>query len=51
MLGKSIQYSAAQELANIQVRLANNNRTLSEAALCGAKEFIERVEKSLDWPA
>ncbi len=41
MLGKSIQYSAAQELANIQVRLANNNRTLSEAALCGAKEFIE----------
>jgi hypothetical protein len=41
MLVNSIQYSAAQELANIQVRLAKSTRTLSEAALCGAKEFIE----------
>jgi len=41
MLVNSIQYSAAQELVNIQVRFAKSNRTLSEAALCGAREFIE----------
>ena len=41
MLVNSIQSSAAQELVNIQVRFAKSNRTLSEAALCGAREFIE----------
>lgn len=32
---------AAQEITSIQTRYANKGMTLSEAALCGAKEFIE----------
>jgi hypothetical protein len=32
---------AAQEIASIQTRYAKNGLTLSQAALCGAREFIE----------
>jgi hypothetical protein len=32
---------AAQELASIQMKYAESGRTLSEAALCGAKAFVE----------
>jgi hypothetical protein len=32
---------AAQELASIQMRYAKSGRTLNEAALCGAKDFVE----------
>jgi len=41
MLIQSNLWLAAQELANIQMRYAESGRTLNEAALCGAKEFIE----------
>jgi hypothetical protein len=41
MLIQSDLWLAAQELANIQMRYAESRRTLNEAALCGAKDFIE----------
>ena len=41
MLIQSELWLAAQEIANIQMRYAESGRTLNEAALCGAKEFIE----------
>jgi hypothetical protein len=41
MLIQSNLWLAAQELANIQMRYAESGRTLNEAALCGAKDFIE----------
>ena len=41
MLTQSNLWLAAQELANIQIRYAESGRTLNEAALCGASEFIE----------
>jgi hypothetical protein len=41
MLIQSDLWLAAQELANIQMRYAESGRTLNEAALCGAKDFIE----------
>ena len=41
MLVQSNLWLAAQELANIQMRYAESGRTLNEAALCGAKDFIE----------
>ncbi len=41
MLTQSNLWLAAQELANIQIRYAESGRTLNEAALCGAREFIE----------
>jgi hypothetical protein len=41
MLIQSNLWLAAQELASIQMKYAESGRTLSEAALCGAKEFVE----------
>ena len=41
MLTQSNLWLAAQALANIQMRYAETGRTLNEAALCGAKDFIE----------
>ena len=41
MLTQSNLYKAAQTLAEIQLRYAQSGRSLSDAALCGAKEFIE----------
>jgi hypothetical protein len=41
MLIQSDLWLAAQELAKIQMRYAESGRTLNEAALCGAKDFIE----------
>jgi len=41
MLTQSNQWLAAQELASIQMRYAETGRTLNEAVLCGAKDFIE----------
>lgn len=41
MLIQSDLWLAAQELANIQMQYAESGRTLNEAALCGAKDFIE----------
>lgn len=41
MLIQSNLWLAAQELANIQMRYAESGRTLNEAALCGANDFIE----------
>jgi len=41
MLIQSNLWLAAQELASIQMKYAESGRTLSEAALCGAKDFIE----------
>ena len=41
MLTQSNQWLAAQELASIQMRYAEAGRTLNEAALCGAKDFVE----------
>jgi hypothetical protein len=41
MLIQSNLWLAAQELANIQMRYAESGHTLNEAALCGAKDFIE----------
>ena len=41
MLIQSNFWLAAQELASIQMRYAESGRTLSEAALCGAREFVE----------
>jgi hypothetical protein len=41
MLTQSHLWLAAYELANIQMRYAESGRTLNEAALCGAKDFIE----------
>lgn len=41
MLIQSDLWFAAQELANIQMQYAESGRTLNEAALCGAKDFIE----------
>lgn len=41
MLSQSNRWLAAQELASIQMRLAETGRTLNQAALCGAKEFVE----------
>lgn len=41
MLTQSNLWLAAQELANIQMRYAETGRTLNQAALCGAKDFIE----------
>ncbi|WP_114689620.1 DUF6969 family protein [Polynucleobacter necessarius] len=41
MLTQSNLWLAAQALANIQMRYAETGRTLNEAALYGAKEFIE----------
>jgi hypothetical protein len=41
MLTQSNLWLAAQELAKIQMRYAETGRTLNEAALCGAKNFIE----------
>lgn len=41
MLTQSNQWLAAQELASIQMRYAETGRTLNEAALCGAKDFVE----------
>jgi hypothetical protein len=41
MLIQSDLWLAAQELATIQMRYAESGRTLNEAALCGAKDFIE----------
>lgn len=41
MLTQSNQWLAAQELADIQMQYAETGRTLNEAALCGAREFIE----------
>ena len=41
MLIQSTLCLAAQEIVGIQTRYAKKGLTLSEAALCGAKEFIE----------
>jgi hypothetical protein len=41
MLTQSNLWLAAQELASIQMRYAETGRTLNQAALCGAKDFIE----------
>ena len=41
MLRQSNHWLAAQELASIQMRYAESGRTLNEAALCGAKDFVE----------
>ena len=41
MLIQSNLWLAAQELASIQMRYAETGRTLNEAALCGAKDFVE----------
>jgi len=41
MLIQSNLWLAAQELASIQMKYAESGRTLSKAALCGAKEFVE----------
>ncbi|OYY09367.1 MAG: hypothetical protein B7Y05_04705 [Polynucleobacter sp. 24-46-87] len=41
MLIQSTLCLAAQEIASIQTRYAKKGLTLSEAALCGAREFIE----------
>lgn len=41
MLTQSNLWLAAQEVARIQLRYAESGRTLNEAALCGASEFIE----------
>ena len=41
MLIQSNRWLAAQELASIQMKYAESGRTLSEAALCGAKAFVE----------
>ncbi|MBU3584512.1 hypothetical protein ICN41_10995 [Polynucleobacter sp. 15G-AUS-farblos] len=41
MLIQSNLWLAAQELASIQMKYAESRRTLSEAALCGAKDFVE----------
>ncbi|QWD64695.1 hypothetical protein [Polynucleobacter sp. MWH-UH2A] len=41
MLTQSNLWLAAQELASIQMQYAKSGRTISEAALCGAKEFVE----------
>ncbi|MCF8190723.1 hypothetical protein FD967_04355 [Polynucleobacter sp. JS-Mosq-20-D10] len=41
MLIQSNLWLAAQELASIQMKYAESGRTLSEAALCGAKAFVE----------
>jgi hypothetical protein len=41
MLIQSNLWLAAYELASIQMRYAKSGRTLNEAALCGAKDFIE----------
>ena len=41
MLTQSNLWLAAQALANIQMRYAETGRTLNEAALCGAKDFVE----------
>jgi hypothetical protein len=41
MLIQSNLWLAAQELASIQMKYAESGRTLSEASLCGAKDFIE----------
>lgn len=41
MLTQSNVWLAAQELASIQMRYAEMGRTLNQAALCGAKDFIE----------
>lgn len=41
MLIQSTLCLAAQEIAGIQTRYAKKGLTLSEAALCGAREFVE----------
>ncbi len=41
MLTQSNLWLAAQKLANIQMQYAKSGRTLNEAALCGAKDFVE----------
>ena len=41
MLTQSNLWLAAQELANIQMRYADTGRTLNEAALGGARDFME----------
>ena len=41
MLAQSNLWLAAQKLANIQMQYAKSGRTLNEAALCGAKDFVE----------
>jgi hypothetical protein len=41
MLTQSNRWLAAQELASIQMKYAKSGRTLNEAALCGARDFIE----------
>lgn len=41
MLAQSKLCLAAQKLANIQMQFAKSGRTLNEAALCGAKDFVE----------
>lgn len=41
MLTQSNLWLAAQELASIQMRYANTGRTLNEAALGGARDFVE----------
>ncbi len=41
MLTQSNFWLAAQELANIQMRYAETGRTLNEAAICGARDFVE----------
>lgn len=41
MLTQSNQWLAAQELASIQMKYADDGRTLNEAVLCGAKDFVE----------
>ena len=41
MLTQSNLWLAAQKLANIQIKYAKSGRTLNEAALCGAKDFVE----------
>ena len=41
MLAQSKLCLAAQKLAKIQMQFAKSGRTLNEAALCGAKDFVE----------
>ena len=41
MLTQSILCLAAQELVSVQSRYAKRGITVSHAALCGAKKFIE----------
>ena len=41
MLTQSNLWLAAQKLASIQMQYAKSGRTLNEAALCGAKDFVE----------